>query len=168
MNEAQHPPRLLFPALGPLYVFLEPLSWLLIRCACGLILAVHGWGKISRGAEAMAPTFAKLGYEHPAAILRRTPPPRLPRLFRRLGAGDDGRFDRARDQLLDHVPEIPFARARRIRDALALVAVSLFLGVFGRARRPLRSPAHHPGRHAVLHGGIARLGAAIPHRFARN
>ena len=69
MNEVQHPPRLLFPALRPLYVFLEPLSWLLIRCACGLILAVHGWGKISRGAEAMAPTFAKLGYGYPVALV---------------------------------------------------------------------------------------------------
>src|SRR5207244_12806021 len=69
MTEAQHPPRLLFPALGPLYVFLEPLSWLLIRCAAGLILAVHGWGKIARGAEAMAPTFAKMGYEHPIALI---------------------------------------------------------------------------------------------------
>ena len=69
MNEAQYPPRLLFPVLRPLYVSLEPLSWLLIRCACGLILAVHGWGKISRGAEAMAPTFAKLGYEHPVALV---------------------------------------------------------------------------------------------------
>src|SRR5258705_10540473 len=67
MNEA--PPRLLFPALKPLYVSLEPLSWLLVRCACGVILAVHGWGKISRGAEAMAPTFAKLGYEHPIALV---------------------------------------------------------------------------------------------------
>src|SRR2546430_15034200 len=63
------PPRLLFPALRPLYVFVEPLSWLLIRCACGLILAVHGWGKITRGAQAMAPTFAKLGYEHPVALV---------------------------------------------------------------------------------------------------
>src|SRR5712664_962678 len=44
MNEA-HPPRLLFPALRPLYVSLDPLSWLLIRCACGLILAVHGWAR---------------------------------------------------------------------------------------------------------------------------
>src|SRR5258707_8991678 len=69
MNEAQHPPRPLIPALGPLYASLEPLSWLLVRCACGVILAVHGGGKISRGAEAMAPTFAKLGYEHPVALV---------------------------------------------------------------------------------------------------
>ena len=67
MNEAG--PRLLFPALRPLYASLEPLSWPIVRCGCGLILAVHGWGKISRGAEAMAPTFAKLGYEHPVALV---------------------------------------------------------------------------------------------------
>jgi len=62
-------PRLLFPALRPLYAFLEPLSWPLVRCACGLILAVHGWGKISRGAEAMVPGFVKMGYEHPVALI---------------------------------------------------------------------------------------------------
>jgi putative oxidoreductase len=63
------PPRLLFPALRPLYAFLEPLSWLLVRCAAGVILAVHGWGKIARGAEAMAPAFVKMGYEHPVALV---------------------------------------------------------------------------------------------------
>jgi len=63
------PPRLLFPALGPLYASLEPCSWVIVRCACGLILAVHGWGKISRGAEAMAPAFVKMGYEHPIALI---------------------------------------------------------------------------------------------------
>jgi len=62
-------PRLLIPALKPFYDALQPLSWLLIRCACGLILAMHGWGKIQRGAEAMAPTFAKLGYDHPVALV---------------------------------------------------------------------------------------------------
>lgn len=69
MFESPTGPKLLFPALRPLYVSLEPLSWLLIRCACGVILAVHGWGKISRGAEAMAPAFAKMGYEHPVALI---------------------------------------------------------------------------------------------------
>jgi len=62
-------PRLIFPALRPLYVSLEPLSWPIVRLACGLILAVHGWGKISRGAEAMAPAFLKMGYEHPVALI---------------------------------------------------------------------------------------------------
>lgn len=63
-------PRLLFPALKPLYAALEPLSWLLVRCACGVILAVHGWGKIARGAEAMAPTFVKMGYASPVPLIR--------------------------------------------------------------------------------------------------
>jgi putative oxidoreductase len=63
------PPRLLFPALRSLYASLEPCSWVIVRCACGLILAVHGWGKIARGAEAMAPAFVKMGYEHPIALI---------------------------------------------------------------------------------------------------
>lgn len=69
MYDSERAPRLLIPALKPLYVSLEPLSWLLVRCGCGLILAVHGWGKISRGAEAMAPGFLKMGYEHPVPLI---------------------------------------------------------------------------------------------------
>lgn len=69
MFESDREPKLLFPALKPLYVSLEPLSWLLIRCSAGLILAVHGWGKISRGAEAMAPAFMKMGYQHPIELI---------------------------------------------------------------------------------------------------
>jgi putative oxidoreductase len=69
MSESNGEPKLLFPALRPFYDFLEPLSWLLLRCACGLILAVHGWGKISRGAEAMAQAFAKMGYSEPVALI---------------------------------------------------------------------------------------------------
>jgi len=61
--------RLLFPGLRNFYASLEPLSWLLVRCACGLILAVHGWGKITRGAEAMAPAFMKMGYDHPVPLI---------------------------------------------------------------------------------------------------
>lgn len=61
--------RLLFPALRPFYEALEPLSWLLIRCAVGLTLAVHGWGKVSRGAEAMAPAFMKMGYQDPILLI---------------------------------------------------------------------------------------------------
>jgi putative oxidoreductase len=63
-------PRLLFPGLKSFYAALEPLSWLLVRCACGIILAVHGWGKVSRGAEAMAPAFAKMGYASPVPLIR--------------------------------------------------------------------------------------------------
>jgi putative oxidoreductase len=62
-------PRLLFPGLRPFYDKLEPLSWLLVRCAAGLILAVHGWGKVARGAEAMAPAFVKMGYTNPVLLI---------------------------------------------------------------------------------------------------
>lgn len=62
-------PKLLFPSLKPFYAALNPLSWLLVRCAVGLILAVHGWGKIDRGAEAMAPVFMKMGYDHPVPLI---------------------------------------------------------------------------------------------------
>ncbi len=62
------PPRLLVPRLGPLYAWLTPLSWPLIRCATGLILAVHGWGKISKGPDVVAPVFEKLGFE-PALLV---------------------------------------------------------------------------------------------------
>jgi len=63
------PPRLLFPRLAPLYDALTPLSWPLIRCATGLILAVHGWGKISKGPAVVAPVFAKLGFEPALAVV---------------------------------------------------------------------------------------------------
>lgn len=61
--------RLLFPGLRNFYAALEPLSWLLVRLACGGILMVHGWGKITRGAEAMAPAFMKMGYDHPIPLI---------------------------------------------------------------------------------------------------
>jgi putative oxidoreductase len=63
------PPRLLIPRLAPLYDLLTPLSWPLIRCATGLILAVHGWGKISKGPEVVALVFAKLGFEPALAVV---------------------------------------------------------------------------------------------------
>jgi putative oxidoreductase len=69
MSESGREPKLLIPALRPFYDLLQPLSWLLVRCACGLILAVHGWGKISRGVEAMAPAFKKMGYSNPDPLI---------------------------------------------------------------------------------------------------
>ena len=63
------PPRLLIPRLGPLYDLLTPFYWPLIRCATGLILAVHGWGKIVKGPEVVAPVFAKLGFEPALAVV---------------------------------------------------------------------------------------------------
>lgn len=69
MSNAETEAKLLIPSLKPLYDVLTPLSWPLVRCATGLILAVHGWGKIARGAEAMAPGFVKMGYENPVPLI---------------------------------------------------------------------------------------------------
>lgn len=41
-------PKRFIPALDGFYTLAIPLSWLLVRCGAGLILAVHGWGKIGR------------------------------------------------------------------------------------------------------------------------
>jgi putative oxidoreductase len=69
MFESEREPKLLFPALKPLYVSLEPLSWLLIRCAAGIILAVHGWGKLVNPAAKLVPAFMKMGYENPVPLI---------------------------------------------------------------------------------------------------
>jgi putative oxidoreductase len=58
MAEAQAEPKLLLPFLRPFYDAAIPLSWLIIRCAVGWNLLVHGWGKILLGP---APTVVK-GY----------------------------------------------------------------------------------------------------------
>lgn len=39
-------PRLILPVLGPVYLRLQPLAYLLLRVVAGLLLALHGWGKI--------------------------------------------------------------------------------------------------------------------------
>ncbi len=41
-------PKLVIPALKPFYNLSIPFSWVLIRCGAGLLLALHGWGKIGR------------------------------------------------------------------------------------------------------------------------
>ncbi len=46
MPQANTEPKLLLPALQPLYDAVIPLSWLIIRVAVGWNLLVHGWGKI--------------------------------------------------------------------------------------------------------------------------
>ena len=40
--------RLVLPFLKPFYDKVIPLSWPLVRCTVGLILAVHGWPKVLR------------------------------------------------------------------------------------------------------------------------
>src|SRR5206468_7184521 len=56
-------PRLLLPVLKPLYDRAIPLSWLVIRVACGWNLTVHGWGKVSRGPSAFINVFVETGFD---------------------------------------------------------------------------------------------------------
>jgi putative oxidoreductase len=46
MTDMSTEPKLLLPGLEPLYRHVVPLSWLLVRCAAGLILFYHGLAKI--------------------------------------------------------------------------------------------------------------------------
>ncbi len=98
--------------------------------------------------------------------LRRAPLTRLPRPLHHLRADDDGRQHRARDQLLGGLPEVPFARAGRLRGAVALAPLPAVLGAGGRAQRSLRHPADHPGRHAPVRHRLGRVGIFLRHRFA--
>src|ERR1700745_2096744 len=63
MADAESESRPLLPFLKPFYDHVIPLSWLLIRLACGWNLAVHGWGKVTRGPSAFVKGFADLGFE---------------------------------------------------------------------------------------------------------
>jgi len=73
-----------------------------------------------------------------------------------------------------HRPALPAGRlhdpvtgAGRLCGDLALAAVSLVLGLSGRARRPARSAPDHPGRHAAVHRMLARLGPIVHDGHAR-
>ena len=52
--DAQDEPRLLFPQLKPLYDWVAPLTWPLIRLTVGLMIIPHGWPKLMMGAQATA------------------------------------------------------------------------------------------------------------------
>ena len=53
MNDTNEP-KLVLPFLKPFYDLVIPLSWPLVRCSVGLILAVHGWGKVTRVMDLIA------------------------------------------------------------------------------------------------------------------
>lgn len=63
MADAQSEPKLLLPGLRSFYDFASPLAWPIIRIGCGWNLAVHGWGKVTRGPSAFVKGFADLGFE---------------------------------------------------------------------------------------------------------
>src|SRR5436305_6547861 len=104
-------------------------------------------------------------FDHPDPIANKPIAPRfrgaadarLRAISRRLDAGDDGRLNRARHQLVDDVREIPLAGARRVRSDLALAAVPVVLSACRRACRPLRSAPHYPGRHVAVRALLTRM-----------
>jgi len=60
MYDAGTEPKPIFSALGPLYRALVPLSWLLLRCAAGGLLLVHGYAKIGH-LDTVVATMTRLG-----------------------------------------------------------------------------------------------------------
>ena len=91
----------------------------------------------------------------------------FPRPVHHLRAGDDGRQHRARDQLLDGVPEIPFAGARRLRRASRTGCRSC-CSRWRRARWPTASTraASSSVGMGLFIIGLARLGLFLHHRHA--
>src|ERR1700751_3512185 len=66
MAQANIDPKLLLPALQPIYDAVIPLSWLIIRVAVGWNLLMHGWGKIMIGpTDAFLKGYADLGFTPP-------------------------------------------------------------------------------------------------------
>lgn len=65
-QDMQAEPRLLIPALKPVYEQLVPLSWLVVRVAVGWNLLVHGWGKLLVGpTPGFLKAYVDLGYTPP-------------------------------------------------------------------------------------------------------
>jgi len=62
-DDARAEPRLLLPFLKPFYDRAIPLSWLIVRVAVGWNLAVHGWGKVTRGPSAFVKAFSDIGLD---------------------------------------------------------------------------------------------------------
>ena len=48
MSDITREPRPIIASLEPFYEFARPFSWLILRIGVGLILAIHGYGKIGR------------------------------------------------------------------------------------------------------------------------
>jgi putative oxidoreductase len=68
MDANTEKPALLIPSLRSFYDAIEPLSWVLIRCAVGLPLAVHGWMKITLGTDVIVPMLGSQGYEQASLL----------------------------------------------------------------------------------------------------
>ena len=58
MSDSAREPKLVLPFLQRFYEFVIPLSWPIIRIACGMHLVIHGWGKVIRGGKVSNSTIA--------------------------------------------------------------------------------------------------------------
>jgi putative oxidoreductase len=66
MADTQAEPTPLLPALKPFYDAVIPLSWFVIRAACGWNLLVHGWGKYKVGpTPGFLKAYVDLGFDPP-------------------------------------------------------------------------------------------------------
>ena len=69
MADTGREPRPLIAALGPFYAQVTPLAWPIVRLAVGWDFFVHGWGKLTAGAAAVAPAFTAMGFQHPMPLV---------------------------------------------------------------------------------------------------
>jgi putative oxidoreductase len=56
-------PKLIVPALGPIYAAAADLWYPMIRITASVLLFCHGWPKIERGIDAVAASMARGGFE---------------------------------------------------------------------------------------------------------
>jgi len=64
MVESRTETKLLIPGLAGFYTWASEVGYLLVRVVIGVILFMHGWGKLTAGAEAIAAgAMAKNGLE---------------------------------------------------------------------------------------------------------
>jgi putative oxidoreductase len=62
-------PKLIYPGLAGFYASMQPITYTLVRVAIGLIIFVHGWGKVmGPGAAGVTKYFAGLGLPAPGAL----------------------------------------------------------------------------------------------------
>jgi putative oxidoreductase len=58
MPDADREPKPILPFLKGFYDIVVPLSWPIVRIACGMHLVIHGWGKVMRGGQISSGTLA--------------------------------------------------------------------------------------------------------------
>ena len=60
--------RLFFPGLAGFYASFEPIAYTALRVVIGIILFVHGWGKIMGGHGGVSGMFGRMGLPAPGPL----------------------------------------------------------------------------------------------------